>query len=97
MPTIGEQHITGREVGAAFIHPNPLRPDRYVVVVAGADVAGTLRAESLPEFLPDFVVWDTSLAPARGQVLLGSGKLRAGGTFTNDWALPSTTFDPLAR
>ena len=95
--TIGEQHITGREVGAAFIHPNPLRPDRYVVVVAGADVAGTLRAESLPEFLPDFVVWDTSLAPARGQVLLGSGKLRAGGTFTNDWALPSTTFDPLAR
>jgi predicted esterase len=94
---VAGQRITGREVGAAFIHPNPLRPDRYVVVVAGADVAGMLRAESLPEFLPDFVVWDAALAPARGQVLLGSATLRAGGMFNNDWTLPASIADPLAR
>lgn len=95
--TIGEQRLTGRELGAAFIHPNPLRPDRYVVVVAGADVAGTLRAESLPDFLPDFVVWDQALAPARGQVLLGPATLRAGGLFRNDWSLPASITDPLGR
>ena len=94
--TIAGQQITGREVGAAYIYPNPLRPDRYVVVVAGADVAGTLRATSLPELLPDFVVWDADLAPARGQVLLGAAALRAGGLFKSDWSLPTSIADPLA-
>ena len=95
--SLAGQRVTGREVGAAFIYPNPLRQDRYVVVVAGADVAGMLRAESLPDFLPDFVVWDAAVAPARGQVLLGSAKLRAGGMFDRDWALPESVADPLAR
>jgi hypothetical protein len=95
--TIGAERITGRELGAAFIHPNPVRPDRYVIVVAGADVRGTLRALSLPDLLPDFVVWDESVAPARGQVLLGSGSLRAGGLFKNDWSLPTVVADPLRR
>jgi hypothetical protein len=56
-----------------------------------------LRAESLPEFLPDFGVWDAALAPARGQVLLGSATLRAGGMFKSDWTLPASIADPLAR
>ncbi|MBS2013438.1 MAG: prolyl oligopeptidase family serine peptidase [Deltaproteobacteria bacterium] len=94
---IGKERLTGRELGAAFIRPNPARPDRYVVVVAGADVPGTLRATSLPDLAPDFVVWDETLAPSRGQVLLGAGALRAGGFFTKDWALPPNVADPLAR
>jgi hypothetical protein len=95
--TVGQQRITGKELGAAFVHPNPLRPDRYVVVVAGADVPGTLRAMSLPDLLPDFVVWDEAIAPSRGQVLLGAGSLRAGGVFTKEWALPAQVADPLAK
>jgi len=95
--TVGRDRFTGRELGAAFIRPNPLRPERYVVVVAGVDVPGTLRATSLPDLVPDFVVWDEALAPARGQVLLGAGALRAGGFFTKEWALPSSFADPLAR
>jgi poly(3-hydroxybutyrate) depolymerase len=95
--TLGKERLTGRELGGAFIHPNPARPDRYVVVVAGADVTGTLRALSLPDLVPDFVVWDETLAPARGQIVLGAGALRAAGFFENDWSLPSTTADPLAR
>lgn len=95
--TVASQRFTGRELGAAFIHPNPARPDRYVVVVAGADVPGTLRAMSLPDLLPDFVVWDASLTPSRGHVLLGSGELRAAGLFTKDWALPPKSVDPLAK
>jgi hypothetical protein len=92
-----EKRIVGRELGAAFIHPNPVRPDRYVVVVAGANMPGTLRALSLPDLVPDFVVWDDGLAPARGQLLLGAGTFRAGGLFKNDWSLPAKLGDPLAR
>jgi len=95
--TLGKERLTGREVGGAFIHPNPVRPDRYVVVVAGTTTEGTLRALSLPDLLPDFVVWDEAVAPARGQILLGAGSLRAGGFFKNDWSLPAMTADPLAR
>jgi len=95
--TVGAERFTGKELGAAFIRPNPARPDRYVVVVAGADVTGTLRATSLPDLLPDFVVWDEGVAPSRGQVLLGAGSLRAGGFFKNDWTLPTAIADPLAR
>ncbi|MDB4947160.1 MAG: hypothetical protein JWP97_6694, partial [Labilithrix sp.] len=94
---VGTQRITGAELGAAFIRPNPARPDRYVVVVAGADVPGTLRAMSLPDLLPDFVVWDAAVAPARGAILLGAGAFRAAGFFDQEWALPTTIDDPLAR
>lgn len=95
--TVGAERITGRELGAAFIRPNPLRPDRYVAVLAGADVPGTLRALSLPDLLPDFIVWDEAIAPSRGQILLGAGSARAAGFFGMDWSLPSVVADPLAR
>ncbi len=94
---VGSERFTGRELGAAFIRPNPLRPDRYVAVLAGADVPGTLRALSLPDLLPDFIVWDEAIAPARGQILLGAGSARAAGFFGLDWSLPQTIADPLAR
>jgi poly(3-hydroxybutyrate) depolymerase len=95
--TVGKERMEGKELGAAFVHPNPLRTDRYVVVVGGADVLGTLRALSLPDLVPDFVVWDEALGPARGQILLGSASLRAGGFFRNDWSLPAIIADPLAK
>jgi hypothetical protein len=95
--TLGAARFTGKELGAAFIRPNPVRPDRYVVVVAGADVPGTLRGMSLPDLLPDFVVWDEAIAPARGQLLVGAGSLRAGGFFSSDWVLPTKTADPLSH
>ncbi len=94
---IGSERVTGDEVGAAFIRPNPKRPDRYLVVVEGTSALGTWRSLSLPDLLPDFVVWDKSVAPARGQMLLSAGAVRAGGFFENDWSLPAHFDDPLAR
>jgi hypothetical protein len=93
---VGNARITGNEVGAAFVRPNPKRSDRYLVVVEGTSALGTWRSLSLPDLLPDFVVWDVSVAPARGQMLLGAGALRAAGFFKNDWSLPDRTDDPLA-
>lgn len=85
----GGTRFTGASVGAAFIRPNPARPDRYVVVVEGVEPRGTFRALALPDLLPDFVVFDDDVANARGQMVLGSAKVRAAGFFGNDWSLPS--------
>ncbi|HSY22161.1 MAG TPA: hypothetical protein VK841_08610, partial [Polyangiaceae bacterium] len=75
------------QLGAAFIRPNPRRPDRYVVVVEGAAALGTWRSESLPDMLPDYVVFDEGVAPAHGQLLLGSASVRAAGFFDATWSL----------
>ncbi len=92
---LGEKRITGAQAGAAFVRPNPRRPDRYLVVVEGVDALGTWRSLSLPDLIPDFVVWDEQVAPSRGQILLGPGMLRAAGFFENDWSLPAQIDDPL--
>lgn len=89
--------FAGSQIGAAFIRPNPKRPDRYLVVIEGADALGTWRSLSLPDLLPDFVVYDADVAPARGQMLLSAGRVRAGGFFENDWSLPQKTDDPYAN
>ncbi len=75
----------GSQLGVAFIRPNPQRPDRYVVVVEGVGPLGTWRSTSLPDMLPDYVVFDEGVAPARGQLLLGGGSYRMGGYFGKDW------------
>jgi hypothetical protein len=75
------------QLGVAFIRPNPRRLDRYVVVVEGVGPLGTWRSTSLPDMLPDWVVFDGDVAPARGQLLLGGASVRAGGLFGNDWSL----------
>jgi poly(3-hydroxybutyrate) depolymerase len=77
------------ELGAMFIIPNPLRPSHYVVVVEGVGPFGTWRSQSLPDLLPDYVVFDGAVAPSRGGSVLGAGKLRIGGYFTNAWQLPA--------
>jgi poly(3-hydroxybutyrate) depolymerase len=75
------------QLGVVFVLPNPRRPDRYVVVVEGVGPLGTWRSTSLPELLPDYVVYDEDVAPARGQLLLGAASLRAAGFFDQDWGM----------
>jgi hypothetical protein len=94
---LGTRHFAPKEgtasrsqLGVAFIRPNPRRTDRYVVVVEGVGPLGTWRSLSLPDMLPDFVVFDEDVAPARNGLLLGGGTVRAGGFFTRAWALPPT-------
>lgn len=77
------------QLGAAFVYPNPRRSDRYVVVVEGVGPLGTWRSLSLPDMLPDYVVFDRGVAPARGMLTLGAASVRAAGCFANDWSLPA--------
>jgi hypothetical protein len=100
LPFRGEEHavvsssgqrFSGDELGYAFITPNPVRKDRYLIVVAGSDLPGLARALSLPELLGDYAVWDKTLAPARNRLVLGPGRLLAGGLFDNAWRLDPAT------
>jgi predicted esterase len=90
---MGAHRIEGKELGMLFVYPNPLHPNRYVIVLAAPDAAGTLRALSLPRMLPDFVVYDERVAGARGQMVLGSASLLAGGMFDQGWGLPESWQD----
>jgi hypothetical protein len=84
--------FAGADKGVAYIYPNPRRRDRYVAVISGASPWATYRALSLPELLPDFAVYDERVAPARGQMVLGSARLAAAGFFRDDWSLPDEPF-----
>jgi predicted esterase len=88
------KHVTPRDgtadrsqLGVAFIRPNPRRADRYVVVVEGVGPLGSYRSLSLPDMLPDWIVFDEEVGPARGALLLGGAGVRAAGFFGNDWSL----------
>jgi hypothetical protein len=81
------------ELGAAFVYPNPKNPERYVVIVEAVSAAGLWRAQSLPSQLPDFIVFDSGLAPAAGQQVLGEARVLGAGYFDRSWALPSSFGD----
>ncbi len=85
---LGGKRFAGPGVGASYIYPHPRRPERYVVVITGLDAEGIWRGLSIPDLSPDFLVYDAKIAPAKGQTLLGSASILAGGLFTSDWKLP---------
>jgi hypothetical protein len=57
-------------------------------VITATQVGGILRALSLPQLLPDFVVFDKQLRPAATEQVLGNASVRAAGYFTRHWRLP---------
>jgi poly(3-hydroxybutyrate) depolymerase len=57
--------------GALFVAVSPDAADGRVVVATGTSPWGVWRSRFLPELLPDFVVYDDHIAPARGRVILG--------------------------
>ena len=91
--TLGAASFRGDEVGAIYVYPNPRSPGRYVVAVTATTARGIWRALSLPQLLPDFVVFDAGLAPAAGQQVLGAASVLAAGFFENDWSVPKELAD----
>jgi predicted esterase len=79
---------SGRDVGAAFLYPNPRAPDQYVAVITAPTVEGLFRSLSLPRLVPDFVVYDEKTSDSAGQPLLGPGQFLSAGFFERDWTLP---------
>lgn len=95
--TFAGRTFTGKQLGAAFVVPHPKNKDQYLLVIEGVDALGTFRALSLPELLPDFVVWDERLSPSRGQSLLGFGSVLSAGYFDLRWQPPKSFDDPVLK
>jgi poly(3-hydroxybutyrate) depolymerase len=90
---VGQGALTRPGVGAIFVHPNPRASERQLVVVTGTDAAGIWRALSLPQLLPDFLVYDAGLSPASNEQILSNGRVLSGGFFDAAWRLPADAKD----
>jgi hypothetical protein len=77
---------SGADLGVAFVYPNPRHPSRYVLVLEGTSALGTFRSIALPDLMPDFMVFDDRIAPARGQPSLGDATPLWAGIFRKDWS-----------
>jgi predicted esterase len=88
---VGGQSFPGPTTGTTFVYPNPEHPEHYLLLVEGVGVPGLYYALSLPALLPDFAVYDSLVAPAAGQQILGTAEVLGAGFFRSDWSLPSTS------
>jgi predicted esterase len=88
---VGSHAHRGDNVGSVFVAPNPLAPDHLVLVIAGPEPLGTFRSIQLPDILPDYVVYDEHIAPARDRWACGGTgcRYRAHGFFDMRWRLPA--------
>jgi hypothetical protein len=83
----GGGRYEGERVAAAFVHPNPLNPDRYVLVHTGVTKEALFYADHPPELLPDWVIYDGSDWGRAGGLVLGEREVLAAGFFDRYWKL----------
>jgi enterochelin esterase-like enzyme len=90
--SLGEQTFRGTGVGVKLVHPNPLAPSRYVIVQAATTTSGVEGGNRLPDFLPDFVVYDASTTLSRPRLVFDRKHAPlAMGYFDRNWKLPAPT------
>ena len=84
---VGETRFVGRDVGVRFIYPNPRAPERYVIVQGGVTPSAVARGNNLPDFLPDYVVYDDRATARRERLAFNRGRPLAHGYFDDAWQL----------
>ncbi len=82
---VGKKRFAGQRVAASFIHPNPLNPDRYVVVHTGVSLQALFHVGHLPDLLPDYIVYDASDWGRKGGLVLDDREVLTAGFFDGDW------------
>ncbi len=86
----GKTH-TEKGIGTRFIYPNPEHPKRYVIVQGGVDAKAAARGHQLPDFLPDYVVYDASSTRSRSRLIFPRGRRPLdAGFFDDNWQLRGT-------
>lgn len=91
---VGSTRHVGRDVGTRFIYPSPLAPNRYVLVQGGVSPEAVAAGNNLPEFLPDWVVYDgRTTRGTRTRHLSSRAPAKASGWFDARWQLRTTTAD----
>ena len=84
---VGEHLFDGEDAGVRLIAPNPLNPSRYVVVQAGNTADAAVAGNSLPDFLPDFVVYDRNTTKERERLVARHHPPLTAGFFDTSWRL----------
>jgi hypothetical protein len=78
-----------REIGVRFVYPNPDAPTRYLIVQAGTNTAAVDRGHNLPDFLPDWIVYDARTARTRQRLIGGPTGNVGMGYFDRFWQVPT--------
>ncbi|MBI2898280.1 MAG: hypothetical protein HYY06_32320 [Deltaproteobacteria bacterium] len=83
------RRLTAPDVGVRMIYPNVLAGGgRYVVVQSGTTVAAAIAGNKLPDFVPDWVVYDGRTTATRPRLAFGRQRPIDSGFFDADWRLP---------
>ena len=92
---VGAERFDRPDVGTRFIAPNPLAPTRYVIVQAGLSTGAVQAGHRLPDFVPDYVVYDGSSTRTRPRLVVSSRRPLAAGFFDGRWSIsrPAGTGD----
>jgi len=81
--------IHGKDLGMRYIFPNPVAPQRYVIVQAGTSTQAVAAGNRLPDFLPDYVVYDAASLRSRPRLIFPYAKRPLESGYFNDmWQLP---------
>ncbi|MBK6810247.1 MAG: hypothetical protein IPG81_15395 [Sandaracinaceae bacterium] len=89
---VGAQRYAGPDVGVRYIYPNPDQPTRYVIVSTGVNAAVIRAASNLPEFLPDWFVYNQATVRNTQPRVAGRRNPEvASGFFDDHWLLPGST------
>lgn len=89
------RRFEGDRVGARFVFPNPEAPGRYVFVHLGVTPQAVSQTRNLPDFLPDYVVYDQRTTANRPRLVAGRrNRQLAAGYFDRRWSLPERTEVP---
>lgn len=83
----GERRFEGDQIGLSTARPSPFDPDHMVVLHAGVGAEGTLSARYLPDFVPDYVIYDDGMRAAYGDRILGARQILAGGFYDARWRI----------
>lgn len=96
---VGHERHGGPGVGTRFVYPNPLARERYVIVQAAPTLEGVLGGHQLPDFLPDYVVYDAQVTKSRPRLLFDARRPPpALGFFDEQWRLdPARTQRAMLR
>jgi len=87
---IGDRRFDGDDVGVRFLYPNPLAPERYVVVQAAVTPEQVGAANKLAEFGGDWVVFDARTLRGAQRRVFGPNRPLDVGYFDDLWRLPGT-------
>jgi poly(3-hydroxybutyrate) depolymerase len=91
---VGDERFGGSAPAAAFIYPNPINPDRYVVVYTATSLEGLFYTDHLPQTAPDYIVFDGPTWRRKGGRPLIDRPVLTAGFFDKNWNVKGEIQNP---